>query len=130
VTLATILAAIVLMFVGAVADRSPRPARLLGLFAWSGAAAAAAMFFVAGDNWQLGVLLMVLATVAFASSQAVYDSLLCRIAAPDDRDAVSSRGWGLGYLGGGLLLALNLAFITMGDSLGIDQGMAARISML
>lgn len=130
VTVATILAALVLMFVGAVADRSPRPARLLGLFAWSGAAAASAMFLVAGDNWQLGVVLMVLATVAFASSQAVYDSLLCRIAAPDDRDAVSSRGWGLGYLGGGLLLALNLGFITMGDSLGIDQGMAARISML
>ena len=130
VTLATILAAVVLMFVGAVADRSPRPARLLGVFAWAGAAAASAMFLVAGDNWQLGVLLMVLATVAFASSQAVYDSLLCRIAAPDDRDAVSSRGWGLGYLGGGLLLALNLAFITVGDSIGVDQGMAARISML
>lgn len=130
VTLATILAAVVLMFVGAVADRSPRPARLLGAFAWAGAAAASAMFFVAGDCWQLGVLLMVLATVAFASSQAVYDSLLCRIAAPDDRDAVSSRGWGLGYLGGGLLLALNLAFITVGDSIGVDQGMAARISML
>ena len=130
VTVATILAAVVLMFVGAIADRSPRPARLLGLFAWTGAAAASAMFLVAGDNWQLGVVLMVLATVAFASSQAVYDSLLCRVAGPDDRDAVSSRGWGLGYLGGGLLLALNLGFITMGDSLGIDTGTAARISML
>ncbi|TQJ50808.1 MFS transporter [Phycicoccus sp. SLBN-51] len=130
VTVATILAAIVLMFVGAVADRSPRPARLLGVFAWAGAAAASAMFFVAGANWRLGVVLMVLATVAFASSQAVYDSLLCRIAAPDERDTVSSRGWGLGYLGGGLLLALNLAFITVGDSIGVDQAMAARISML
>ena len=53
VTLATIISALLLIFVGAIADRSPRPARLLGLFAWVGSAAAIALFFLAGSNWQL-----------------------------------------------------------------------------
>ena len=55
VTFTTILSAIVLIFVGAIADRSPRPTRLLAGFAWAGALAASLMFFVAGTNWQLGV---------------------------------------------------------------------------
>jgi UMF1 family MFS transporter len=129
VTAATIISAIVLIFVGAVADRSPRPARLLGGFAWVGALAAALMFFLVGDNWQLGVALMLVAAVCLGSAQVVYDSLLCRIAGPDERDAVSSRGWALGYLGGGLLLALNLVLVTV-KPFGLDTGTAVRISLL
>ena len=129
VTVATILAALVIFFVGAIADRSPRPARLLGGLAWVGATAASLMFFLAGSNWQLGVVLMIVAAVAIGSAQVVYDALLCRIASPDDRDRVSSRGWALGYLGGGLLLALNLALLTI-LPFGLTEGMAVRISLL
>jgi UMF1 family MFS transporter len=129
VTAATILSAIVLIFVGAIADRSPRPARLLGGFAWVGAAAASLMFFLVGSNWQLGVGLMMVAAVCLGSAQVVYDSMLCRIAGPDDRDAVSSRGWALGYLGGGLLLALNLALVTL-RPFGLDTETAVRVSLL
>ena len=60
----------------------------------------------------------------------VYDAILCEIAEPDERDRVSSRGWALGYLGGGLLLAANLAVVTMHDSLGMGTGLAVRVSML
>ena len=60
-------------------------------------------------NWQLGVLLLLVASLCLGSSLVVYDAILCEIAAPDERDRVSSRGWALGYLGGGLLLAVNLA---------------------
>jgi UMF1 family MFS transporter len=130
VTVATILSAMVLIFVGAIADRSPRPVRLLGGFAWAGALAASLMFFVAGSNWQLGVLLMIVAAVCLGSAQVVYDSLLCRIAAPDERDQVSSRGWALGYLGGGLLLGANLALVTLHGTLGLSTGMAVRLSLL
>lgn len=128
-TIATIISAIVLIFVGAIADRSPRPARLLGGFAWLGSLAATLMFFVSGSNWQLGVVLMIIATLSLGASLVVYDSVLCRIASPDDRDKVSSRGWAFGYLGGGLLLALNLVMLLMHDSLGISEGMAARVSL-
>ncbi|MEO6144215.1 MAG: MFS transporter [Dermatophilaceae bacterium] len=129
-TLSTILSAIVLIFIGALADRSPRPVRLFAGFAWAGAAAASAMFLVSGDSWILGVLLLVFANLCLGSSLVIYDSLLCRIAGPDDRDRVSSRGWAWGYLGGGLLLALNLGLLTLDEQIGISQGMAVRISLL
>jgi len=129
-TLSTILSAVVLIFIGAVADRSPRPVRLFATFAWSGAAAASAMFLVSGDNWALGVLLLVFANLCLGSSLVIYDSLLCRIASPDERDRVSSRGWAWGYLGGGLLLAVNLGLLTLDEQLGISAGMAVRISLL
>ena len=129
-TLSTIVSAILLIFIGALADRSVRPVRLFASFAWAGAAAASAMFFVSGDNWMLGVLLLVFANLCLGSSLVIYDSLLCRIAAPDERDRVSSRGWAWGYLGGGTLLALNLGLLTLDSQIGISQGMAVRISLL
>lgn len=129
-TFSTILSAIILIFIGAVADRSPRPVRLFATFAWAGAAAASAMFLVSGDNWTLGVLLLVFANLCLGSSLVVYDSLLCRIAGPDERDRVSSRGWAWGYLGGGLLLAFNLGLLTLDKQFGISPGLAVRISLL
>jgi len=129
-TASTIVSAIVLVFVGAMADRSPTPVRLFATFAWSGAAAASAMFLVSGDNWELGVLLLILANLCLGSSLVIYDSLLCRIASPDERDRVSSRGWAWGYLGGGLLLAVNLGLLTLDRQLGISAGLAVRISLL
>ncbi|MFC6421515.1 MFS transporter [Ornithinimicrobium tianjinense] len=130
ITVATILSAVVLLFVGAIADRHPRPVRLLGGLAWTGAAAASLMFFLQGSNWQLGVVLVVVANLCFGASTVVYDALLNRIAHPDDRDKVSSRAWALGYLGGGLLLALNLGLMTAHESLGLSYGMAIRLSLL
>jgi UMF1 family MFS transporter len=129
-TLSTILSAVLLIFIGAIADRSPKPVRLFAGFAWTGAAAASAMFLVSGDNWTLGVLLLVVANLCLGSSLVIYDSLLCRIATPDERDRVSSRGWAWGYLGGGLLLALNLGLLTLDTQLGISAGLAVRISLL
>ena len=130
VTLSTIISAVLLVFVGAIADRTPRPARLLGGFAWAGAVAASLLFFLRGENWRFGSVMMILATIALGSSLVVYDAILCRIASPDERDDVSSRGWALGYLGGGLLLAINLVIVSKPDLVGVDKGMAVRISML
>lgn len=129
VTVATIVSAILLVFVGALADRSPRPARLLGGFAWTGALAAALMVLVTGSAWELGAILMIVATVALGASLVVYDALLCRIAHPDDRDAVSSRGWALGYLSGGLLLVANLALVSL-TPFGLSTGDAVRLCLL
>ncbi|CCH77151.1 Major facilitator superfamily permease [Nostocoides japonicum T1-X7] len=130
VTFATIVSAVVLVFIGAIADRSPRPAGLLGAFAFAGAVCASLMVFVTGTRWALGSGLMILATVFLGASLVVYDSILCRIAAPDDRDRVSSKGWAFGYLGGGLLLAINLVMLLVHDSLGMTEGQAARVSIL
>ena len=130
VTIATIASALLLPIVGAAADRSARKKSIMAGFAWAGSVAAALMFFVTGSDWQLGVVLLLAANICLGSSLVVYDAILCEIALPDERDRVSSRGWALGYLGGGLLLAVNLAVVTLHDSLGMGTGLAVRVSML
>jgi MFS transporter, UMF1 family len=130
VTLATIVSALVLPVVGAAADRSPRKKQVMAGFAWTGSLAAGCMFFVTGTNWELGAALLFVANICLGSSLVVYDAILCEISTPDERDRVSSRGWALGYLGGGLLLALNLAVVTLHDSIGLSTAMAVRLSLL
>lgn len=130
VTIATIVSALVLPVVGAAADRSSRKKQVMAGFAWTGSLAAAGMFFVTGSNWELGALLLFVANICLGSSLVVYDAILCEISTPDERDRVSSRGWALGYLGGGLLLAVNLAVVTMHDTLGMSTGLAVRVSLL
>lgn len=130
VTAATLLSAVLLPLVGAIADRSGRKRVLMARFAWAGAAAASAMVFISGDHWQLGVLLQLIASLCLGSSLVVYDAILIEIAAPDERDRVSSRGWAAGYLGGGLLLALNLGLVSGHDAVGMSTEAAVRISLL
>jgi MFS transporter, UMF1 family len=130
VTLSTILSALLLPVVGAISDRSSRPKHLMAGFAWVGALAAASMVFVAGSNWQLGAALQMVAGICLGASLVVYDAILVAIATPDERDRVSSRGWAMGYLGGGLLLAANLALTAGHDALGLSGQQAVRVSLL
>ena len=130
ITASTLLSALALPLIGAMADRTSRKKDLLAAFAWSGAAAASLLFFVEGDNWQLGAIAFLVANFLFGASTVVNDSILCLISEEDERDGVSSRGWAFGYAGGGLLLALNFGLVTFHDALGVTEGMAVRISML
>src|SRR5699024_10573899 len=114
----------------AVADRAASKRTLMAGFAWVGSLATAGMFLVTGTSWQLGVALLVVANIAMGASLVVYDAILIEIATPDERDGVSSRGWALGYLGGGLLLALNLVVVSMHDTFGLSTQLAVRISLL
>jgi MFS transporter, UMF1 family len=130
VTAATILSALVLPIVGAAADRSSRKPTVMAGYAWAGSAAAASMFFVTGTNWQLGAVLMFVTSICLGSSLVVYDAILCEIATPDERDRVSSRGWAFGYLGGAVLLVVNLPLVMFHDTFGLGQDTAVRISLL
>jgi len=130
ITFSTIISAVVLPLLGAVADRTSRKKDLLAGFAWAGAAAASLLFFVTGDNWQLGAAAFLVANLCFGAAAVFNDALLPIISTEQERDRVSSRGWAMGYAGGGLLLALNFVLITFHDSFGLTEGMAARISML
>jgi UMF1 family MFS transporter len=130
ITASTIISAILLPLLGAAADRTSRKKDLLAGFAWAGSAAAAMLFFVTGDNWQLGVVAFLVANLCFAASTVFNDSILPIISTENERDRVSSRGWAMGYAGGGLLLALNFVLITFHDTFGLSEGTAARISML
>ena len=130
ITVTTLASAVVLPVVGALADRSAAKHRMLAGFAWVGSLAAASMCLVTGSSWQLGAALLFVANVCLGASLVVYDALLCEIATPEERDAVSSRGWALGYLGGGVLLAANLALVTAHDAVGISTETAVRVSLL
>ena len=130
VTVATLLSAVVLVVVGPLADRSEHPLRYLTWFAYVGAVAAGGLAAVAGTRWALGVALVIVANVCVAGSLIVYSAVMCRIAPPDDRDRVSTRGWAFGYLGGGTLLALNLVFLTVHSALGVGTTVVVRVSFV
>jgi len=88
------------------------------------------MFLVTGTNWQLGAALQFVANICLGASLVVYEAIMVQISGPDERDRVSSRGWALGYLGGGLLLAANLVIVTMHDTFGLTEGEAVRVCLL
>jgi UMF1 family MFS transporter len=129
ITASTLLSAVLLPLLGAVADRTSRKKELLAGFAWAGALAASLLFFVQGDNWELGVVSFIVANLCFGAAAVFNDALLCLISDEDERDRVSSTGWAYGYAGGGLLLALNFLLVTM-LPFGLSEGMAVRISLL
>ncbi len=129
VSVSVALQVLFLPMVGAVADYGRRKKQVLGATAYLGALSTAAMFFLKGSDYLLGGVLFVIANVAFGAAEVIYNSLLPEIAAPEDRDTVSSKGYAYGYIGGGVLLALNLALFIGAGKIGITEGMAVRISL-
>ncbi|MGS2615790.1 MFS transporter [Micromonospora sp. LZ34] len=113
ISLSVFLTVFVLPVMGAIADRSLHKKRLLGGAAFTGAGATVAMAFVTGDRYLLGGALFLIANISFGAAIVVYNSFLPQLGGPDERDGISSRGWALGYLGGGLLLAGNLVAVTL-----------------
>ena len=109
--------------VGALVDRSARKKRHMAGFAWAGAFFAALLFFMRGDHWQLGGLRDRGAAACLGGCSLVsYYAILVDISTEDERDRVSSRGWAWGYLGGGLLLALNLVMVLAHGAVRARQG--------
>ncbi|MBI3978686.1 MAG: MFS transporter, partial [Chloroflexi bacterium] len=129
VSLAVLLQVLFLPILGAIADYSHRKKQMLAVFAYAGAFLTMGMYFLQGTSYLLGGLLFVLANLSFGAAIVFYNAFLPEIAGPEQRDAVSSNGWALGYLGGGLLLAMNLALFSQAESLGLTQGHAVRISL-
>ncbi|MER7933399.1 MULTISPECIES: MFS transporter [unclassified Streptomyces] len=129
VSLSVILAVVVMPLVGSVADRTGRKKRLLGAAAYTGAAATTGMFFLDGDRYLLGGLLLIVANAAQSVALMLYNSYLPQIAPPEERDAVSSRGWAFGYASGSLVLIANLVLYSAHDSFGLSETEAVRICL-
>ena len=130
VSLSVFLQLFLLPVLGAIADYTHYKKRLMAVFCYAGAAATCLLFFVTRETFLLGGLLYVAANLSFGASIVLYNAYLNDVAAEDQRDKVSSRGFAFGYLGGGLLLALNLALVTFADRLGIGRALAVRISLV
>ncbi|RNL79338.1 MFS transporter [Nocardioides marmorisolisilvae] len=127
---ATISSAFVLPVVGSFVDRSAHKKWHMAAYAWAGALVGGLLFFLAGDHWQLGAVAVVVSSILAGCSLVSYYAILVDISTEDERDRASSRGWAWGYLGGGLLLALNLVLFLGHDTFGLSKSISVRISLL
>ncbi len=121
-TVGMTLIALISPILGAFADYSAQKKTLLGIFLFIGLAAVALMYFIHTGDWLLASVLFVVANIGANGSFVFYDALLPHIARDDEIDRVSTAGYALGYLGGGLLLALNLAWILKPGWFGLPSG--------
>jgi UMF1 family MFS transporter len=129
VSISVFLQVIFLPILGAIADYSHLRKQMMRFFATIGALATIGLFIVTEPLWWLGGILFMLANLTFGAAMVFYNSYLPDIASEDQRDRVSSFGWAMGYLGGGLLLLLNLVFFLTYEQFGIPTGLAIRINL-
>ena len=117
--------------IGALADQGGSKKRYLLLFAFLGALMTSSLFLVAAGMWQIALLFYALGIVGFSGSIVPYDALLVDVAEEDELDRVSALGYALGYLGGGLLFAVNVFMVLNPEYFGLtDAGQAVRVSFL
>jgi UMF1 family MFS transporter len=130
-SLAGIAVALLAPLLGAIADRGSARKRFLVFFAFMGALMTASLWMVSRGDWKAAILVFVLASIGFSGSIVFNDALLVSVAGPKQRERVSALGYGLGYLGGGLLFALNVAMTLRPGAFGLPGPEAAvRLSFV
>jgi len=130
-SIASMVVAALAPLLGSVADQCSAKKKFLTFFAFLGVIMTGGLWMVAQGNWQMAVLFYVIATIGFASGNVFYDALLPGLASEERVDAVSSLGFGLGYLGGGLLFLVNVFMYLKPEIFGIPDGATAiKLSFL
>ena len=130
-SIAGIVVAISAPVLGAIADRGSSRKKFLLFFAVMGILMTMGLYLVKQGNWPMAILLYVLATVGFSGGNIFYDALITGISTDDKVDMVSSLGFSLGYLGGGLLFAVNVWMTLKPATFGfLNAGEAVRASFI
>lgn len=119
------ITAVLSPLLGAYSDLVAAKKRILTALVGVGAVATGALWLVTEGDWVLALVLFAIGRIAFSMGNVLYDALLPAVARPEDQDAVSARGFAFGYLGGGILLAIDVALVFV---LGPETG--ARLSFL
>ncbi len=127
-SIALLLVAVLSPILGAMADFRGAKKRYLTFFALLGIFGTALLYFVQTGDWLMASIFFILGNVGFAGANVFYDSLLPHVAGPEEIDKVSAKGYAMGYLGGGLLLAVNLAMIKLAPK--ELTGLMTRLSFL
>jgi len=121
-TIGLTLIAVLSPFLGTLADQSASKLRLLAVFLAVGVAGVMGMFFIRQGAWFYALSCFVLVTIGINGSFVFYDALLPHVAPPGDGDRLSSAGYALGYLGGGVVLAIGLGMIQAPGVFGFPVG--------
>ncbi len=130
-SLAGVLVAASAPLLGAIADRGTSRKRFLLCFAFMGVIMTSSLSFVSQGHWAMAASLFVCATIGFSGSNIFYDALLTVVSPEEKMDKISALGFSLGYLGGGLLFALNVWMTLRPETFGFaDAGEAVRYSFL
>ena len=129
--ISSLIVVVLAPIVGALADAGQAKKRWLAGFAALGCTATALLFLVPKSNWQLAAAAYAAASVGFASSLVFYDALLVSVADESERDRVSAQGYSWGYLGGGLLFAINVLMVIKPALFGFaDASVGVRVSFV
>ncbi len=127
----SLIVAVCAPVIGAIADRGSYRKKLLIFFAFLGAVMTISLFWIAMGKWPIAMMLYVVANVGFAGANILYDSLLPSVASEKKVDFVSSLGYSLGYIGGGLLFLINVLMYLMPTVFGLADGVqAVKVSFL
>lgn len=129
--LASMVVVLLAPLLGAIADSSSARKRFLRYFAMMGIVMTGALYLVAAGGWMMALMLYAMAVIGFSSGNIFYDALLPEVAEESELDVVSSIGFALGYLGGGILFAVNV-WMTLNPTLfGLaDAAAAVKVSFL
>jgi UMF1 family MFS transporter len=129
-TIAVVIVALVAPLLGAIADYVGIKKRMLAVFMIMGVASTIAMYWIGRGDWFRGLALFIVGNIGVAGSIVFYESLLPHLVGEEELDRVSSAGYAIGYLGGGVLLAINVLLLQKPEIFGIpDRGTAVRISL-
>lgn len=114
-----------------VADYSGRKKMFMKFFTYLGSFACMGLYFFTGENVEYGIFCAILGSIGFAGSLVFYNSFLPEVATKDKMDAVSAKGFSMGYIGSVILLVVNLLLLTFYDSFGFESGVqATRIGFI
>ena len=128
-SLSSLIIVLIAPLLGAVADAGGLKKRFLFLFAYLGILMSAALALVAKGSWEMAVFVYVLGNIGFMGSNIFYDALLPSVVGEKEIDRVSGLGFALGYLGGGLLFALNVMMVQQPDWFNLlDEAQAVKLS--
>ncbi len=130
-SLASLFVALMAPFLGAVADKGSAKKKFLLFFAYLGVLMTAGLFLIHKGQWAMAIFVYVMGVIGFSGANVFYDALLPGITAEDKIDYISSLGFSMGYLGGGLLFLINVLMTLMPQKFGLpDAAAAVRISFL
>ncbi len=122
---ASLVVALMAPLLGSIADRGGAKKKFLTFFAYLGALMTACLFTVQKGGWEWAIFFYIMGIIGFSGSQVFYDALLVDVAGEKRIDAVSSLGYGLGYLGGGLLFLVNVLMTLMPEKFGLENAAEA-----